>query len=104
MMVTANKGRPRASRELSVRRSFLPGPSLRAIEREGSMTQGVEQRMLLTVDEVMNLLQLEKPQVKWLANTAQIQPIQICGQERFDVRDVRRLVDSYKITQARRKH
>jgi hypothetical protein len=28
------------------------------------MTQGVEQRMLLTVDEVMNLLQLEKPQVE----------------------------------------
>jgi hypothetical protein len=68
------------------------------------MTQGVEQRMLLTVDEVMNLLQLDKPQVEWLANTAQIQLIQICGQERFDVRDVRRLVDSYKITQARRKH
>ena len=66
--------------------------------------QSSEQPLLLTVDEVMSTLRLEKDQVKWLENTTQLQLIIICGQERYDSRDVRRLVDSYRSTQARRKH
>jgi hypothetical protein len=65
--------------------------------------QGSELPMLLTIIEVMGLLHLEMNQVEWLRNTTQLQPICICGEERFDSRDVRRLVDSYKTTQARRK-
>jgi hypothetical protein len=65
--------------------------------------QHTEERMLLTLDEVMALLQLGKADVQWLANTYQLQPIQICAQERFDSRDVRRLIDSYKATQLTRR-
>jgi hypothetical protein len=68
------------------------------------MMEGTEGRMLFTVDEVMGLLNLDKPAVEWLTNTTQLQPIRICGQERYDARDVRRLIDSYKTTQKKRKY
>lgn len=63
-----------------------------------------EQPMLLTVNEVMSLLRLEKNDVEWLTNTTQLEPIRICGQQRYDARDVRRLIDSYKTTQQKRKN
>jgi hypothetical protein len=65
--------------------------------------QGSAQPMLLTMDEVMGLLRLDMHQVQWLTNTTQLQLIRICGQERYDARDVRQLIDSYRATQARKK-
>ena len=65
--------------------------------------QGSAQPMLLTMDEVMGVLRLEMHQVQWLTNTTQLQLIRICGQERYDARDVRRLIDSYISTQSRKK-
>jgi hypothetical protein len=63
----------------------------------------VIERVLVTIDDVMALLCLDRSHIEWLANSGQLQPIQICGQERFDTQDIRRLVETYKTTQMRRK-
>ena len=65
--------------------------------------QTVEAPILISIERVMEMLDLTNEQVTWLSNTGQLQPIHICDQTRFDVRDVRSLVDSYRMTQARRK-
>lgn len=58
-------------------------------------------RRLLKKSELIDMLQLEEAEVDWLINTSQIRPVRICGQERFDTKDVLQLIDSYKITQGR---
>jgi NADH:ubiquinone oxidoreductase subunit E len=62
-----------------------------------------ETPILVSSELVMKMLSLTQEQVTWLSDTDQLQPIHICGQVRFDARDVHRLVESYKATQARRK-
>ncbi|CAN5691264.1 hypothetical protein BH10ACI4_BH10ACI4_34640 [soil metagenome] len=59
-------------------------------------------RRLLQHAELSALLQLTQEQIDWLVNTRQIQPLQICGEARFDSRDVDGLIDTYKTTAARR--
>jgi hypothetical protein len=59
--------------------------------------------VLISYERVMETLSLTREQVDWLSNTGQLQPINICGQVRFDAYDVRSLVDNYKTIQARRK-
>ena len=50
----------------------------------------------------MAILQLEDSDVRHLIDTTQIRPIQICGHERFDTRDIDQLIDTYHTVQNRR--
>jgi hypothetical protein len=59
-------------------------------------------RRLLIRPEVLQMLQLTDEQVQGLLNTRQIVPIRIAGEERFDSRDLERLIDSYRTTALRR--
>jgi hypothetical protein len=59
-------------------------------------------RRLLIRPEVLQMLQLNEEQVQGLVNTRQIVPIRIAGEERFDSRDLERLIDSYRTTALRR--
>jgi hypothetical protein len=60
------------------------------------------QRRLLLQGDVQSLLQLSEDQVQQLINTRQITVIRITGEERFDSRDLERLIDTYKATALRR--
>jgi hypothetical protein len=60
------------------------------------------QRRLLQHAELPALLQLTQEQIDWLVNTRQLQPLQICGQTRFDSLDVDSLIQVYKTTAKRR--
>lgn len=59
-------------------------------------------RRLLRREEVYALLQLTDEQVQLLINTRQIVPIRIVGEERFDARDLERLIETYTTTAQRR--
>jgi hypothetical protein len=60
------------------------------------------ERRLYAGIELSALLQLSEEQVSWLVNTRQLQPLNICGQMRFDSRDVEGLIQTYKVTASRR--
>jgi hypothetical protein len=64
--------------------------------------QAHQERRLVPMAELIAILQLEESEVRHLVDTAQIRPIQICGHERFDTKDVFQLVDSYHAVQNRR--
>ncbi len=59
-------------------------------------------RRLLFRSEVHQMLQLTDAQVQGLINTRQITALRIAGEERFDSRDLERLIDTYKTTALRR--
>jgi hypothetical protein len=61
-------------------------------------------RHLLTRSELIGLLRLSQSQVDWLIKTAQLRPILICNEERFDSKDVTQLIETYKIIQRRNKN
>lgn len=52
-------------------------------------------RHLLRKDDLIDLLQLPEPKVQWLIDTEQIHPILLCGEERFDSRELDRLIETY---------
>jgi hypothetical protein len=52
-------------------------------------------RYLLRKDDLVDLLQLPEPKVQWLIDTEQIHPILLCGEERFDSRELDRLIETY---------
>jgi hypothetical protein len=52
-------------------------------------------RRLLQRADVMALLQLPEPKVQWLIDTHQIRTLLLCGEERFDSREIDRLIDTY---------
>jgi hypothetical protein len=58
--------------------------------------QGTEAPRLLQKTDVMALLQLPEPQVQWLIDTRQIRSLLLCGEERFDSREVDRLIATYQ--------
>lgn len=58
-------------------------------------------RRLFQAGDVSDRLQLTPDQIDHLVNTGQLRTIQICGQVRFDSRDLNQLIDTYKTTQAR---
>lgn len=60
------------------------------------------QRRLLRHEEVCTFLQLSREQVQLPINTRQIVGIRIAGEERFDARDLERLIAAYKTTAQRR--
>jgi hypothetical protein len=57
---------------------------------------GTEAPRLLRKTDLMALLQLPEPQIKWLVDTQQIRTILLCGEERFDSRELDRLIQTYK--------
>jgi hypothetical protein len=59
-------------------------------------------RRLLIRPEVLQMLQLTETQVQGIINTRQIIALRIAGEERFDSRDLERLIDTYKTTALRR--
>lgn len=65
-------------------------------------TNGSQHRLLLRPEEACAFLQLNDEQVQFLINTRQIVSIRIAGEERFDVRDLERLIETYKTTAERR--
>jgi hypothetical protein len=56
---------------------------------------------LFSFEQLQNMLSLGEAQIRWLCNTGQLQPIRICGEERFESRDVQVLIAMYKQTQSR---
>lgn len=61
-----------------------------------------QERRLYVGTELSSLLQLSQEQIDWLVNTRQLRPLTICGQVRFDSRDVDGLIQTYKATVSRR--
>ena len=68
----------------------------------GTLPPNHFQRQLLRHEQVCVVLQLNPEQVQFLINTQQIVRIRIAGEERFDTRDLDRLIDTYKATALRR--
>ena len=59
-------------------------------------------RRLYDQAEVCDVLQLETEQIDWLVKTRQLSALRICGQIRFDSRDVNELIETYKQTSTRK--
>lgn len=55
-----------------------------------------QDRRLYTGTELPALLRLTPEQVDRLINTGQLRPIRICGEVRFDSRELDELVETYK--------
>ncbi|HEY2470146.1 MAG TPA: hypothetical protein VGI45_20265 [Terracidiphilus sp.] len=60
------------------------------------MQDAPEQPRLLTAADLIAILQLSEPKVRWLIDTKQIQPFLLCGEERFDAREVDALIRTYR--------
>lgn len=54
------------------------------------------QPRLLTAADLIVLLQLPEPKVRWLIDTRQLHPLLLCGEERFDSREIEALIRTYK--------
>ena len=61
-----------------------------------------QERRLLIRTEMLNLLQLSEAQLQQLIDTRQVLPIRITREERFDSKELNKLIDSYKRTAERR--
>ena len=59
-------------------------------------------RRLLCRAAVLDVLQLPEEKVEHLVATRQLTPLRLAGEERFDSRDVDRLIDTYITTASRR--
>jgi hypothetical protein len=53
-------------------------------------------RRLYMAGELPSLLQLNEGQVDHLIKTGQLLPIRICGEVRFDSRELDRLIETYR--------
>jgi hypothetical protein len=60
------------------------------------------ERRLYAGSELPDLLQLSPEQISWLVQTRQLHSLKICGETRFDSRDLDRLIENYKLTASRR--
>ena len=59
------------------------------------MTDTLSHRRLHRRDELPSILGLSPEQVAQLERTRQLTPIRICGEERFDSREIGALIDTY---------
>jgi hypothetical protein len=57
---------------------------------------------LVSRTEVSLILKLPEEKVQFLENTRQLVSIRIAGEERFDSREIDRLIDTYMATAMRR--
>lgn len=51
---------------------------------------------LLQRSDLPAVLQLPEPKVQWLIDTKQIRSILLCGEERFDTKELDRLIATYR--------
>ena len=58
--------------------------------------QGTQERRLLQKTDLIAILQLPEPKVQWLIDTKQIRSILLCGEERFDSKELDRLIATYQ--------
>jgi hypothetical protein len=58
--------------------------------------QGAQERRLLQKTDLVAILQLTEPKVQWLIDTKQIRSILLCGEERFDSKELDRLIATYQ--------
>jgi hypothetical protein len=65
------------------------------------MSQPQDRRLYAAAD-LSELLQLTTEQIDWLVGTRQLQPLKICGESRFDSRQVDDLINTYLTTASRR--
>lgn len=56
---------------------------------------GTQERRLLQKSDLIVILQLPEPKVNWLIDTHQIRPILLCGEVRFDSKEIDRLIATY---------
>jgi hypothetical protein len=88
--------------------SSVPSPQSADLDLNGPVTgkavgnRAKLERRLLFRSEVLQMLQLTEMQVQGLIDTRQIVAIRIAGEERFDSRDIERLIDAYRTTALRR--
>lgn len=61
-----------------------------------------QDRRLYADADLPELLQLTQEQIDWLVVTRQLQPLKICGESRFDSRQIDDLIDVYLKTASRR--
>lgn len=54
------------------------------------------ERRLLQRGDLVTLLQLPAEKIDWLIGTRQLHPVFICGEERFDTREVDLLIATYR--------
>jgi hypothetical protein len=59
-------------------------------------------RRLYAGADLPELLQLTQEQIDWLVSTRQLQPLKICGESRFDSRQIDDLINTYLTTASRR--
>ena len=64
--------------------------------------QGAQQRRLLQKTDLVAILQLTEPKVQWLIDTKQIRSILLCGEERFDSKELDRLIATYQQIEERK--
>lgn len=57
---------------------------------------GNQQRRLLQKTDLLAILQLPEPKVQWLIDTHQLRPLLLCGEERFDSKELDRLISTYQ--------
>ena len=55
-----------------------------------------QQPRLLTAADLITILQLPEPKVRWLIDTRQIHRVLLCGEERFDAREIEALIRTYR--------
>ena len=59
-------------------------------------------RRLYVGADLPDLLHLTQEQIDWLVETRQLQPFQICGESRYDSRQIDDLINTYRQTASRR--
>lgn len=57
---------------------------------------GTQGRRLLQKTDLMAILQLTEPKIQWLIDTHQLRPLLLCGEERFDSKEIDRLISTYQ--------
>jgi hypothetical protein len=55
-----------------------------------------QNRRLLQRSDLVTSLQLSAENIDWLVGTRQLRPLFICGEERYDVREVDLLIATYR--------
>jgi hypothetical protein len=65
---------------------------------------GFQERRLLQKADLVAILQLTEPKIQWLIDTHQLRPLLLCGEERFDSKELDRLISTYQQIAERKNH
>jgi hypothetical protein len=62
-------------------------------------------RRLYQIGQLPDLLQLAPDKIDWLVKTGQLRTIRICGEVRFDSKEVAQLIETYnQISRRKQEH